>query len=142
MPAQNPEDANSRGIAKHSRYGGSLGTYRIHRRDIVANETVPTDVRAAAVVGDRYEECRWVIQMPPTITAFSIHFLRWVVVLKPTGEEVIPGFYVEEEVVNATESLVVDQFVNGDRLACYIDNTTGNFGSGFVILRKGVNKHS
>lgn len=142
MADQNVEVANARGIGKHGRYGGQLGTYRIYKRNILADESVPTDVREATVVGDRFEECRWVVKKPAGITTYDAHFLRWAVVLDKEGNEIIAGEYVEEDVVTVTESLVFDQYVNGDRLACYIDATAGAFGAGFIILRKGINKHA
>jgi hypothetical protein len=138
----NPEVSNARGIAKHARYGGLLGSYRIYKRGIVADETPPTDEREGTVIGDRFEECLWAIEMPPGIVTYDVHILRWIIAVDANGNPVDAGYWSEEDTYTATANSTAFQYVCGDRLALYIDATAGVFGPGFIIRRKGVNKHA
>lgn len=143
MPEHNVEVSNSRAQTRSSRFGGALGSYRIFKRGITTNESAPTaDINQGTIVGDRYEECLWVIEKPAAVTTFTVHFLRWVSVVSKTGDEIIPGFWVEESSTVSTKHLAQRQYVMGDALAVYIDGIAGATGTGFVVMRKGLVKRS
>lgn len=141
--SQNPEVSNQRGTARSSRFGGANGSYRIFKRGIVANEVLPAaDINEGTIVGDRFEKCLWAIQMPAGVTSYDVHLLRWVSCTKENGTEIIPGFWVDEGATTFTRSAVIRQYVHGDALGLYIAAVAGVFGSGFIVLRKGITTRS
>jgi hypothetical protein len=144
MPDHNVEVSNSRGQTRSSRFGGALGSYRIFKRAITANEAAPADdINQGTIVGDRYEECLWIVQKPAAVTAYTVHFLRWATVVNDKGEEIVAGFWVQDKtVVVGALHLAERQFIMGDALSVYIDGIVGATGAGFVIMRKGLVKRA
>lgn len=144
MPDQNVEVSNSRSQTRSGRFGGLLGSYRIYKRGITANETAPADdQRLGTNVGDRYEECLWAFKKPPLVTSYSVTFLRWVSCVTDQGAEIIPGFWVQEAAVTGlTGHYTHRQLVSGDYLACYVSGIVGATGDGFIVLRKGLSRRA
>lgn len=142
MP-ENPNLSSTPGHARSSRYGGSHGSYRVFKRGITANESAPTTIEQGTRLHHRFDQCRWAIQKPPSVTAYDVHFMRWVSVVDDEGNDVIAGYYVEEDsATGLSDHLVADQDNNGDVLSIYIDGIAGGTGSGFVVMRKGVSKRA
>lgn len=105
-----------------------------------ADQALPTNKRQGIKL-ERFTECQWYIDMPSWVTGYDVHFLRWIEVFNDDGDELF-GKWTEDETVSETESLTYYQFVNGQRIAAYIDNIAGApDGVNFLrIITTGTNK--
>ncbi len=107
------------------RYGAPIGDWTKLVTEASANMNAPATSREVAASNGRRVE--WIWKKPASVTAYTVHWGRWVVLAPGLEKWVEIG---REAVASASSSETWEQVdsheVNGDKVGIYVDGITGS----------------